>query len=77
MEFRQDQHISSVPCPVLILNAEDDDKISSELALKLADTAREMNDNVKVNIYPASLNYGHHDIYKDPSLPQLLNDFLN
>ena len=77
MEFRQDQHISSVPCPVLILHAEDDDKISSELALKLADAAREMNHNVKVNVYPASLNYGHHDIYKDSSLPQLLTDFLN
>ena len=77
MQFNQDQHLQSVMCPILILHAEDDDKIPVTLARKLAETVSKHNSKVQLQIYPEALQYGHHDIYKDENLPKLLTDFLN
>lgn len=78
MEFRQDVHLSSVPCPVQVLHAEDDPTIPLHLAQKLVDTViRAGKLDVEIHMYHKSLGHAHSHIYKDEGLPQLILNFFN
>ena len=75
---RQDVHLSSVPCPVQVLHAEDDPKIPLHLAQKLVDTVtRAGKPDVEIHVYHESLGHAHSHIYKDEGLPELILNFFN
>ena len=78
IEFRTDDHLLSVEAPVLVLHAEDDDKIPVELARKLVeDLSSSGKTNLELHVYDGSAGYKHHDIYKDPDLPALILRFTS
>ena len=67
-----------VNCPVLVLLAEDDDKIPVALGKKLVETVKEAGkQDVKIHVYDAVLNYGHSYIFKDANLPKLITRFMD
>jgi len=63
--------------PVLILHALDDGTIPHDLALKLKDSlTTSRSGSVQMVSFPSSLGWGHNDIYKDPTLPSILKEFI-
>ena len=79
VQFNTDQHLlSSCQAPLLILHAEDDDKIPVELARKLVEDLKSGGKTkVSLHIYDKSYGYQHHDIYKAENLPTLILDFTS
>ena len=78
MEFNSDEYLPKIHCPVMILHAEDDDKIPVELAKKLYDTTREHGKkNMKFYIFDKNLGYKHHDIYQALNLPYMIRQFTD
>ena len=79
VEFNTDQHLlSSCHGPLLILHAEDDDKIPVELARKLVEDLKTGGKtDVSLHVYDKSYGYQHHDIYKAENLPALILDFTS
>jgi len=76
MEFNSDEHLPHVPSPVLVLHAEDDDKIPVELGQKLFETVKAAGkNNIELHLFDGSLGYKHHDIYKSAELPDLVRRF--
>lgn len=76
MEFSSDLYLPKILCPVLMLHAEDDDKIPIHLAKKLYESARaDGKKNIKFNFFDGSLGYKHHDIYQAENLPDMIRDF--
>ena len=78
VEFRTDDHLASVNTPLLVLHAEDDDKIPVELARKLVLYLTSLGKtNVRLHVYDESHGYKHDDIFKAPNLPSLILEFTS
>ena len=76
VEFNTDRHLLSLHLPLLILHAEDDDKIPLELARKLVEDLKTGGKtDVSLHVYDKSYGYQHHDIYKAENLPSLILEF--
>ena len=61
--LRQDEHLGQVPCPVLVLHAEDDPKIPVSLARALVEEVRQGGkDDISMEVTPASLGYAHNQV---------------
>merc|ERR1712106_211646 len=76
MEFTSDIYLPKILCPVMMLHAEDDDKIPIELAKKLYESARAVGKkNIEFNFFDKSLGYKHHDIYQAENLPSMIREF--
>lgn len=74
-------NILDVDCPILIMNAEDDGTIPWTLGQKLYNVAITQRDiskqgNATFVHFPADKGYNHNDVTKDPSVPQLIEDFI-
>ena len=60
---RQDEHLAQVPCPVLVLHAEDDPKIPVSLARALVQEVRGAGKgDISIEVAPASLGYAHNQV---------------
>ena len=60
---RQDEHLGQVPCPVLVLHAEDDLKIPVSLARALVQEVRRAGkEDISMEVAPASLGYAHNQV---------------
>ena len=78
VQFNTDQHLLSLHTPLLILHAEDDDKIPVELARRLVEDLKTGGKtDVTLHVYDKSYGYQHHDIYKAENLPALILDFTS
>ena len=78
VEFRTDEHLASVNTPLLVLHAEDDDKIPVELARKLVLYLTSLGKtNVRLHVYDESHGYKHDDIFKAQDLPSLILEFTS
>ena len=78
VEFRTDDHLASVNTPLLVLHAEDDDKIPVELARKLVLYLTSLGKtNVRLHVYDESHGYKHDDIFKAQDLPSLILEFTS
>ena len=78
VQFNTDQHLLSLQAPLLILHAEDDDKIPLELARKLVEDLKTGGKtDVLLHVYDKSYGFRHHDIYKAENLPALILDFTS
>jgi len=76
MEFTSDIYLPKILCKVMILHAEDDDKIPIELAKKLYDSAKEDGkEDIKFYFFDGSLGFKHHDIYQAKNLPSMIREF--
>ena len=59
----QDEHLAQVPCPVLVLHAEDDPKIPVSLARALVQEVRGAGkEDISIEVAPASLGYAHNQV---------------
>jgi len=77
MEFNSDEHVADINCPIMILHAEDDDKVPIELGFKLYEAAKKKHKkDVIFKSFPHNLNLGHHDIYQAENLPSLVQHFI-
>lgn len=79
-EFDSTKRIGKVKCPLLILHAEDDGFVPYRLGQELYKKA--LADRPS-DLYPAQfigfdgkLDYGHKHIYKNPSLPSIIKQFM-
>ena len=78
VQFNTDQHLLSLHAPLLILHAEDDDKIPVEFARKLVEDLKTGGKtDVSLHVYDKSYGYQHHDIYKAENLPALILEFTS
>ncbi|GAU89322.1 hypothetical protein RvY_01882 [Ramazzottius varieornatus] len=69
--------VLTLDVPVLILHAEDDGIVPIELGRKLFAVAQtRKNHAVQLVTFKAELRYGHKGIYRDPELPQIVNNFF-
>lgn len=76
MEFTSDVYLPKILCPVLMLHAEDDDKIPIQLAHKLYESARAVGKkNIEFNFFDEKLGFKHHDIYQAENLPPMIREF--
>eukprot|EP00092_Neocalanus_flemingeri_P047907 GFUD01054450.1.p1 GENE.GFUD01054450.1~~GFUD01054450.1.p1 ORF type:complete len:311 (+),score=71.16 GFUD01054450.1:185-1117(+) len=76
MEFNSDIFLPKILCPVMILHAEDDDKIPIELAQKLYESARAVGKkNIEFHFFAEQHGYKHHDIYQSENLPAMIRQF--
>jgi len=76
MEFNSDLYLPKILCPVMILHAEDDDKIPIVLAQKLYESTRALGKkNIEFHYFDKHLGYKHHDIYKSENLPAMIRQF--
>ena len=67
-----------VNTPLLVLHAEDDDKIPVELARKLVLYLTSLGKtNVRLHVYDESHGYKHDDIFKAQDLPSLILEFTS
>eukprot|EP00092_Neocalanus_flemingeri_P013334 GFUD01014377.1.p1 GENE.GFUD01014377.1~~GFUD01014377.1.p1 ORF type:complete len:332 (-),score=107.73 GFUD01014377.1:13-1008(-) len=74
--FQSDKWISHIPCPVMVLAAEDDAKIPVTLTIKLVDQAKKAGkENMTFHKFDASCGLGHKDIFKCEKLPALVKEF--
>ncbi|NXL46895.1 ABD12 lipase, partial [Podilymbus podiceps] len=75
MFFRSDENVKVLTCPLLILHAEDDAVLPSDLGRKLFETARSAykdKNKVKFITFPKMLGLGHDYISFNPELPALV-----
>ena len=76
--FQSDMCLGHIPCPVLMVAAEDDERIPVKLSHKLVDKARkEGKDNLTVHQFDASGKFGHKYMYKAENLPKIVEAFCN
>lgn len=80
LKFDTDENASKILAPVVILHAEDDRIVPFYLGERLYHTlqSRRSKDSLGVNFvrYAAEHGYGHKYIYKDPSLPDTIRNFV-
>jgi len=78
MEFTSDIFLPKILCPVMMLHAEDDDKIPIELAKKLYESARaDGKKNIDFHFFDKNLGFKHHDIYQAENLPAMIREFTS
>merc|ERR1712130_381847 len=76
IEFQSDAWLSKILCPVMVLAAEDDERIPLSLTNKLVEkAAKDGKENITFHTFPASGNYGHKYMYRAENLPTLFNNF--
>ena len=76
--FQSDMWLSHIPCPVLVMAAEDDERIPVKLTNKLVEKARkEGKDNLTFHQFDASGKFGHKHMYRAENLPKIVQDFCN
>ncbi|XP_018324168.1 protein enabled isoform X2 [Agrilus planipennis] len=78
-KFETDKTIAMVDCPVLILNAEDDDTVPSFLVKKLLIAAQDQRNFTYQGLvlhheFPKHFGYGHQYIHRAPDLPNLISE---
>jgi len=78
--FESERHIRNIPCPILILHAQDDKIVPLFLAQKLYESALDGRPkewpSVQFVEFHQSLGYGHKDIFLAEDLPSILQEFL-
>merc|ERR1712013_469056 len=78
MKFTSDIFLPKILCPVMMLHAEDDDKIPIELAKKLYESARaDGKKNIDFHFFDKNLGFKHHDIYQAENLPAMIREFTS
>ena len=78
MEFNSDEWIKDVQCPVLILHAQDDEKIPIKMAYKLYECATEGGKKgVQFQSFHSEMGLGHHDIYLANNLSEIIKTFVD
>ena len=76
IEFQSDRWLCQIPCPVLVLAAEDDQRIPVSLTNKLVQkTRKEGKENITFHTFPSSGNFGHKYMYRAENMPSLFSDF--
>ena len=76
MAFDSNFWLRSVPIPILIMHAEDDDVIPFHLASKLYDDLKNAGVNVHFHKFSSQEHLGHEGIFKAKS-PRPLSDIVN
>ncbi|KAM4625722.1 lysophosphatidylserine lipase ABHD12-like [Polymixia lowei] len=80
--FANDKNLKTLTSPVLLLHSEDDDVVPYHMGQKLyqislqAQRERNVEGQVQMVSYNASLGYSHNYIYLDPSLSSVVGGFL-
>ncbi|KAJ8393199.1 hypothetical protein AAFF_G00062710 [Aldrovandia affinis] len=77
--FPTDENLKKMDSHLLILHAEDDHLVPFQMGQTLFEIARQaQGSEQKVQMVPfsGSLGYLHNGIHKDPSLPQIVREFL-
>ncbi|XP_050311766.1 lysophosphatidylserine lipase ABHD12-like [Anthonomus grandis grandis] len=78
--FLSTENILHVDCPIMVMNAEDDNVIPYTLGQKLAEVASTQRDlvkqgNVTYHLFSKEKGYGHNDCTQDPAVPQYISEF--
>jgi len=77
ISFQSDKWLSLIPCPVLVLAAEDDERIPISLTCKLVDKVTESGKkNVTFKKFDVSQQCGHKYIFKAEELPAIVSKFV-
>ncbi|KAK3922473.1 Lysophosphatidylserine lipase ABHD12, partial [Frankliniella fusca] len=80
LKFDSDQHVSKILAPVAILHAEDDRIVPFYLGEKLFHTIQKKRNKTALGEtfwkFEGKLGYGHKFIYKDPSVPGMITNFV-
>ena len=77
MSPRNDLRLHLVPWPVLLINAEDDQRVPFSQGLQLYNsTVEHGQQDIKMITFAGSLGYGHSEISGHPGLPRLLASFM-
>ncbi|XP_076264023.1 lysophosphatidylserine lipase ABHD12-like [Rhynchophorus ferrugineus] len=79
--FESSRNILNINCPIMIMNAKDDGVIPWTFGERLYHTAIEKRNlnkqgNITFHSFPADKAYGHNDVTTDPSVPHLIEDFI-
>ena len=74
MEFKTEEWVPIIKCPVMILHAKKDALIPFALAEKLFNTVK-ANGKRDIEIHAFDGDFGHNNIYKSNKLPILVNSF--
>lgn len=79
--FDSISRLSRIRVPLLVLHAQDDRIIPFELGLKLYERALEDQPNhvskAQMVAFNAEFGFGHKYIFRDPSLPEIINRFIS
>ena len=76
--FQSDKWLTHIPCPVLVLAAEDDERIPISLTTKLVEKARkEGKENLTFHKFEAAGNFGHKHMYKAEQMMPIVPEFCN
>ena len=76
IEFQSDRWLCQIPCPVLVMAAEDDERIPVSLTNKLVQkTRKEGKENIKFHTFSSSGNFGHKHMFMAEDMPRLFRDF--
>ncbi|KRZ88457.1 Monoacylglycerol lipase ABHD12 [Trichinella sp. T8] len=76
VHFKSDEHIKNVYCPILILHAEDDNIIPSQLARQLHEAALSADRDSTFKEFSRTKKYGHKFIVREPELPTITKNFV-
>ncbi|KAK7487132.1 hypothetical protein BaRGS_00021627 [Batillaria attramentaria] len=80
VNFKTDQHITKVQCPILMLHAEDDLVVPIDLAQKLFKTIMTAHSSDQpqtvLHTFPGSKGYGHNLMNRDPELGDIVRKFI-
>ena len=76
IEFQSDRWLCQIPCPVLVLAAEDDERIPVSLTEKLVQkTRKEGKENITLHTFSSSEHFGHKHMYLAENMPRLFGEF--
>ncbi|CAH0547857.1 unnamed protein product [Brassicogethes aeneus] len=79
--FQTEKYVTNVDCPIMILHSKDDSIISYLYATRLFEIAQNNRDFstqgvVRYHLFPEDSGYDHMEIYKEPFLIKLVENFI-